>query len=188
MLACPLDRIYIYKFGSWESNLTTYFRCKYCKQTPFIYFSVPSFFAEVYRHASHVHNHVPPVHAPGSSLPPLEPPLKPSFQHHASPVITTPAQLHRIITTSRSRGGAFGWFIALILYTTPKFYTKSIKRPSKQASRTISVKQAKPASSRCLKLQASKLKALSLACLLVTNSGNLKNLKKLDKLLTEAIN
>jgi hypothetical protein len=108
---------------------------------------------------------------PGSSLPPLEPPSKPSFQHHASLVITTPAQLHRIITTSRSRGGAFGWFIALILCTAPKFYAKSIKRPSKQASRTISVKQAKPASSRCLKLQASKLKALSLACLLVTNSG-----------------
>ena len=106
----------------------------------------------------------------GSSLPHLEPPSKPSFQHHASLVITTPAQLHPIITTSRGRGGAFGWFIALILYTTPKFYAKSIKRPSKQPSRTISVKQAKPASSRCLKLQASKLKTLSLACLLVTNS------------------
>jgi hypothetical protein len=164
----------MYKFGSWESNLIIYFRCKYYKQTPFIYFSVPRFFAEVYRHASHVHNHVhnhvPPAHSPGSSLPPLEPPSKPSFQHRAGLVITTPAQLHRIITTSRSRGGAFGWFIALILCTAPKFYAKSIKRPSKQASRTISVKQAKPASSRCLKLQASKLKALSLACLLITNS------------------
>ena len=147
-----------------------YFGCKYRKQTPFIYFSVPRLFAEVYKHAFHVHNHVLPAHAPGSSLPSLEPPSKPSFQHHASLVITTPAQLHRIITTSRGRGGAFGWFIALILYATPKFYAKSIKRPSKQASRAISVKQAKPASSRCLKLQASKLKALSLACLLVTNS------------------
>jgi hypothetical protein len=120
------------------------------------------------RHAPHVHNYVPPAHAPWILL---EPPSKPLFQYHASLVITTSAQLHYIITTSRSRGGAFGWFIVLILYIILKFYIKSIKRPSKQASRTISVKQAKLASSRCLKLQASKLKALSLACLLVTNSS-----------------
>ena len=54
------------------------------------------------------------------------------------------------------------------------YYTKflyKINQAGKQASKlTIYFKQAKQASSRCQKLPASKLRLLSLACLLITNS------------------
>lgn len=56
------------------------------------------------------------------------------------------------------------------------YYTKflyKINQAAKQASKlTIYFKQAKQASSRCQKLQASKLRLPSLACLLITNSDH----------------
>jgi len=67
-------------------------------------------------------------------------------------VITT-AQLHRIITTSRGRGGTFGWLIALILYITPKILYK-VNQAVKQASKPNDFDQAS---------QASKLKVPKIA-------------------------
>jgi hypothetical protein len=57
------------------------------------------------------------------------------------------------------------------VYTTLNLFVKSIKPPSKLSKPTILTYQAKQASLRYGKLQASKQRLLSLACLLISKSG-----------------
>jgi len=57
------------------------------------------------------------------------------------------------------------------VYSPKTSIQKSIKRASKPSKPMILAKQAKQASSRCQKLQASKLSLFSLARLLIPNSG-----------------